>query len=55
MPPDVLVRVIHDMTEGLLFQRFLTPELIPDEVSYTAFSALAVERRRTRGAFTVGF
>ncbi len=45
MPPDILIRVMHAMTEGLLFQRFLTPELVPDEVFYAAFAALAVERR----------
>ncbi len=43
MPPDILVRVLHALTEGLLFQRFLTPELIPDEVFYAAFEALAIE------------
>jgi hypothetical protein len=39
------------MTEGLLFQRFLTPGLIPDEVFYAAFAALTREgskKRRTR-------
>ena len=41
MPPDVLVVVIHALTEGLLFQRFMTPELVPDEVFYAAFAALA--------------
>ena len=46
MPPDILVCVLHAMTEGLLFQRFLTPELVPDEVFYAAFAALAVERRK---------
>jgi AcrR family transcriptional regulator len=45
MPPDMLVRVLHAMTEGLLFQRFLTPELVPDDVFYAAFAALAIERR----------
>lgn len=44
MPPDILVRVINAMIEGLLFQRFLTPELVPDEVIYAAFAALAGER-----------
>jgi AcrR family transcriptional regulator len=44
MSSDILVRVIHAMTEGLLFQRFLTPELVPDEVFYAAFAALAGER-----------
>jgi AcrR family transcriptional regulator len=42
MPPDILVRVLHAMTEGLLFQRFLTPELFPDEVFYAAFAALSI-------------
>lgn len=44
MAPDILVRVVHAMTEGLLFQRFLTPELVPDEVFYAAFAALAVRQ-----------
>jgi hypothetical protein len=35
------VRVINSLIEGLLFQRFLTPELMPDEVFYAAFAALA--------------
>lgn len=46
MPPDIFVRVVHAMIEGLLLQRFLTPELVPDEVFYAAFAALAVERRK---------
>lgn len=41
MPADVLVRVINALIEGLLFQRFLTPELMPDEVFHAAFAALA--------------
>lgn len=41
MRPEVLVVVIHALTEGLLFQRFMTPELVPDEVFYAAFAALA--------------
>jgi AcrR family transcriptional regulator len=44
MPADRLVVVIHALTEGLLFQRFLTPELVPDGVIYAAFAALAGER-----------
>jgi AcrR family transcriptional regulator len=51
MPPDILVRVVHAMTEGLLFQRFLTPELVPDKVFYAAFGALARggwKKRHTR-------
>jgi AcrR family transcriptional regulator len=45
MPPELLVAVIHALTEGLLFQRFLTPELVPDEAFYAAFAALAVAGR----------
>ncbi len=41
MPPDVLVRVLHALIEGLTFQRLLTPELFPDEVFYAAFAILA--------------
>jgi AcrR family transcriptional regulator len=51
MPPDIFVRVVHAMTEGLLFQKFLTPELVPDKVFYAAFAALvrgARKKRRTR-------
>jgi AcrR family transcriptional regulator len=51
MPPDVFVRVVHAMTEGLLFQRFLTPDLVPDKVFYAAFAALTREgskKGRTR-------
>lgn len=45
MPPEHLVRVIHAMTEGLVLQRILTPELCPDEVFYAAFAALANDRQ----------
>jgi hypothetical protein len=38
-----MVRVINALIEGLLFQRFLTPELMPDEVFYAAFAALATK------------
>ncbi len=41
MPADQLVRVIHALSEGLVFQRLLTPELVPNEVIYAAFAALA--------------
>jgi AcrR family transcriptional regulator len=41
MDADLLVRVINALIEGLTFQRFLTPELISDEVIYAAFAALA--------------
>lgn len=46
MPPDQLVRVIHALSEGLVFQRLLTPDLVPDEVIYAAFDALAQPRGR---------
>ena len=41
MPPDLLVRVLHALIEGLVMQRILTPELCPDEVFYAAFAAFA--------------
>lgn len=41
MPLDQLVRVINALIEGLLFQRFLTPDLMPDETIRAAFAALA--------------
>lgn len=47
MAPEVLVRVINALIEGLTFQRFLTPELMPDAVFHAAFAALAGEPRRT--------
>jgi AcrR family transcriptional regulator len=40
IPADQLVRVIHALIEGLVFQRVLTPELMPDEIFYAAFAAL---------------
>jgi AcrR family transcriptional regulator len=47
MPADQLVRVIHVLTEGLVFQRLLTPDLVPDDVFYAAFAALARARPET--------
>jgi DNA-binding transcriptional regulator YbjK len=44
MPPEVLVRVLNALAEGLTLQRLLTPDLVPDEVFYAAFAALAGER-----------
>lgn len=41
MPADQLVRVLHALTEGLVFQRLVTPELVPDEIFRAAFGALA--------------
>lgn len=48
MPKDHLVRVIHALIEGLVFQRLLTPELFPDEVIYAAFGALAAGPRPSK-------
>jgi AcrR family transcriptional regulator len=45
MPAGQLVRVLHAMIEGLVFQRLLTPELVPDEIFRAAFGALAIQRR----------
>jgi AcrR family transcriptional regulator len=45
MPAETLVVVIHALTEGLVFQRLMTPDLVPDEVFYAAFAALAGVRR----------
>ena len=44
MPAEHMVRVIHALTEGLVLQRILTPELCPDEVFFAAFAALANQR-----------
>ncbi len=46
MPVDQLVRVLHVLTEGLVFQKLLTPELMPDDVIRAAFGALAIKRDR---------
>jgi hypothetical protein len=43
IPADQLVRVLHAMTEGLVFQRLLTPELVPDGIFRAAFGALAIK------------
>ena len=45
MPAGHLVRVIHALSEGLVFQRLLTPDLVPDQVIRAAFLALANRRR----------
>ncbi|WP_137150150.1 TetR/AcrR family transcriptional regulator [Devosia sp. FKR38] len=39
--PELLVRVIHAMSEGLVLQRLLTPDLVPDAVIRAAFAALS--------------
>jgi AcrR family transcriptional regulator len=46
MPAAHLVRVIHVLTEGLVFQRLLTPELMPDEIFHAAFAALGKSAKK---------
>ena len=46
MPAGQLVRVVHALTEGLVFQRLLTPELMPDEIFHAAFAALGKKVKR---------
>ena len=45
MPADQLVAVIHVLSEGLVIQRLLTPELVTDEVIRSAFAALTISSR----------
>jgi AcrR family transcriptional regulator len=44
MPAGQLVRVLHALSEGLVIQKLLTPELLPDHVIRAAFLALATKR-----------
>lgn len=41
MPAPTLIAVIHALMEGLVLQRLLTPDLVPDEAFYAAFEAIA--------------
>jgi len=41
MPAEQLVRVIHALSEGLVLQSLLTPDLFPKSLFYAAFDALA--------------
>jgi AcrR family transcriptional regulator len=41
MPAERFIRVLHALTDGLLFTRFLTPDLITDEVIVSAFEMVA--------------
>jgi len=41
MPADQFMRVLHALSDGLLFLRFMQPELITDDVIIAAFEALA--------------
>ena len=44
MPPEMFVRVLHALMEGLTFQKLLTPDLISDDVFYAAFEVLSMPR-----------
>jgi AcrR family transcriptional regulator len=50
MPPEIFVRVLHAVMEGLTFQKLLTPDLISDDVFYAAFEALSRPRGGDRPA-----
>ena len=41
IPPEHLIPVLHALTDGLTFLRFMTPELITDKMVVAAFDALA--------------
>jgi AcrR family transcriptional regulator len=49
-PPEIMVRIIHALTEGLLLQRLLTPELVGDEVFYAALELLAAKPKSPRAS-----
>jgi AcrR family transcriptional regulator len=44
MPLGRFVRVLHALSDGLMFQRFLDPDQFPDAVFTSAFEALAPQR-----------
>jgi AcrR family transcriptional regulator len=44
LPAEKLIPIIHAMIEGLVLQRLLTPELVPDEIIRAAFRMLAKNR-----------
>jgi AcrR family transcriptional regulator len=48
MPAEQMVRVIHALSEGLVLQTLLTPDLFPKSVYYAAFDALAVAPKRAK-------
>jgi AcrR family transcriptional regulator len=47
MPAEQMARVIHALSEGLVLQALLTPDLFPKSVFYAAFDALAPLPKRT--------
>jgi AcrR family transcriptional regulator len=48
MPAEQMVRVIHALSEGLVLQTLLTPELLPKSLFYAAFDALASTPKRIK-------
>lgn len=44
MPAEMLIPVLRGLAEGLWIQRFLAPELVPDETFHAAFAAIAGKR-----------
>lgn len=48
MPAEQMVRVIHALSEGLVLQSLLTPDLFPKGVFYAAFDALASLPKQTK-------
>lgn len=48
MPADMLIPTLRALAEGFWLQRFLTPDLVPDQVIHAAFAAFAGERTPVR-------
>ncbi len=46
IPAEQMVRVIHALSEGLVLQTLLTPDLFPKSVYYAAFDALGSVPKR---------
>jgi AcrR family transcriptional regulator len=44
MPLPRFIRVLHALTDGLTFARFMEPDQFTDDVIYSAFEALAPEK-----------
>jgi hypothetical protein len=49
MPAEQMVRVIHALSEGLVLQTLLTPDLFPKSLYYAAFDALASAPKQKKG------
>ena len=48
LPAEQMVRVIHALSEGLILQTLLTPDLFPKSLYYAAFDALAAAPKRAK-------